>query len=144
MCGIFIYGQIVPADVERDDDAMRDLVKNATRRGPDVAAFHSVRINLSQERVLMLTFYAAVLHLRGGALPTAQPCVDAEENVLCWNGEVYKGIELTQEDNDTALMWGELRRVCQDDAENGVPNMLHRVHGPFGFIYYHAQLAWTY
>jgi asparagine synthetase B (glutamine-hydrolysing) len=41
-----------------------------------------------------MVFFGAVLHLRGKE-NVPQPLVDERKDVLCWNGEIFGGIEVS-------------------------------------------------
>ena len=48
-----------------------------------------------------LTFAGHVLHLRGHLTP--QPVVDDTGNILLWNGELYDGLAIAADQNDTQV-----------------------------------------
>lgn len=65
------------------------------RPGPDAQNSHSVTIGQdSTGNELQMVFFGAVLHLRGKK-NVPQPLVDDRKDVLCWNGEIFGGIEVS-------------------------------------------------
>jgi len=94
----------------------------------------------------------SVLHIQGDHI-TAQPCVDVDNNILLWNGEVFGGIEGMDggdgDDDgtsDTRIVSDRLRECvskagaqasCSDIA-SAVAHTICTVEGPYAFIYFHA------
>lgn len=58
------------------------------RRGPDGGGEAAVETPAGLLRLL-----AHVLHLRGDVM-TPQPCANDAGDLLCWNGEVFGGLEV--------------------------------------------------
>ena len=68
--------------------------------GPSAQNVHT--ISIVQEGAVssrVLTFYGAVLHLRGDVV-TLQPHIAKTGNVLLWNGEIFDGIFVDHHQND--------------------------------------------
>jgi asparagine synthetase B (glutamine-hydrolysing) len=66
-------------------------------KGPDNFQTHTITVSDSGAtvaRMAVLDFFGATLHLRGNR-PIAQPYVDDAGNILCWNGEVFDGLEVS-------------------------------------------------
>lgn len=99
---------------------------------------------------------SAVLHLRGEQM-AVQPAVDASDNVLCWNGEVFGMADATSEkevdedvlmrESDTTYLSEKLhvagkaleRMAGQQSAfHDPVVGVLRRVRGPFAVAWLHA------
>nr|XP_060634193.1 asparagine synthetase domain-containing protein 1-like [Anolis sagrei ordinatus] len=109
-----------------------DILCNLRRRGPSG----------SQELVKSVPhlpyhclFSGHVLHLRGKMTP--QPVEDpTSDNVLLWNGEVFSGIPVEAEENDTDIVF---RRLCSCINESDILSLLSSIRGPWSFIFYQAS-----
>lgn len=78
-------------------------------------------------------FSAHVLHMRGPLTP--QPAEDDGGNVLLWNGEVFAGLPVGQEENDTHVL---SQHLSHSHLPEEVLSVLSKVRGPWAFIYYQA------
>jgi len=99
-------------------------------RGPDSQSRQDVSL-WSGSETSSLTLVANTLHLRGP--PTQQPFVDDDENVLLWNGEIYGGIQVGSDENDTAVLSRRLRS-CKDGHE--IHGVLSVILGEWAIIYW--------
>ncbi|KAI8995458.1 asparagine synthase-domain-containing protein [Trametes punicea] len=133
MCGILFS----VAASEQDDQTCASInelflkLQEATAaRGPDVQQTLSYDV-----QQLRLTFCASELRLRGDAF-VQQPHTDSAGNVLCWNGEVFEGLEIASSENDGARLFEELR-MCQDPSD--LVRVFGQVEGPYAFLYYHKS-----
>lgn len=127
MCGICCS---VSFSVEHfSKDLKEDLLYNLRRRGPS-----SSRQLLRSAVNYQCLFSGHVLHLRG--VLTAQPVEDECGNVFLWNGEVFNGVEVDAEDNDTQVMFNSLS-ACKNESE--ILLLFSKVQGPWSFIYYQAS-----
>lgn len=79
MCGIL---SLIMKNEEGNIN-LNNLNKLIMNRGPD--NFNLIKINK------LISFYGAVLHLRGNSI-ISQPLCDSNNNILLWNGEIYDGI----------------------------------------------------
>ncbi|XP_027627369.1 asparagine synthetase domain-containing protein 1 [Tupaia chinensis] len=111
------------------EDLEKDLLCNLKRRGPD-----SSKQLLKSDVNYQCLFSAHVLHLRG--FLTAQPVEDERGNVFLWNGEVFNGIKVEAEENDTQIMFNYLSS-CKNESD--VLSVFSEVQGPWSFIYYQAS-----
>lgn len=127
MCGICC---LVSFSVEHlSKDLKESLLSNLTRRGPNSSK------QLSKSNVHYQCFFSGhVLHLRGGL--TAQPVEDEGGNVFLWNGEVFGGVKVEAEENDTHVMFSFLS-ACKTDSD--IMSLFSEVQGPWSFIYYQAS-----
>ncbi|XP_030643044.1 asparagine synthetase domain-containing protein 1 [Chanos chanos] len=124
MCGICcVVGLVSPERVL--EKRVRENLKN---RGPDHS--QDLRKTVSGPRYGCL-FSAHVLHMRGGLTP--QPLQDANGNMLLWNGEVFSGLTLGPEDNDTKVVLHQLS-VCSSSSD--VLSVLSQLRGPWALVYY--------
>ncbi|RKP06133.1 hypothetical protein THASP1DRAFT_32045 [Thamnocephalis sphaerospora] len=121
-------------------DEWQALARENARRGPDAAGEHIVQLNGDGHPSVALRFFGATLHLRGDRV-TQQPLVDQHGNVLCWNGEVFAGLEIG-ENNDAVCLQHALEHAV--DAGHTVLSVLNAIRGPFAMIYYEAarQRLW--
>ncbi|XP_062944593.1 asparagine synthetase domain-containing protein 1 [Cynocephalus volans] len=127
MCGIFCS---VSFSVEHfSKDLKEDLLYNLKQRGPN-----SHKQLLKSDVNYRCLFSGHVLHLRG--VFTAQPLEDERGNVFLWNGEVFSGIKVEAEENDTQVMFNYLSS-CK--SESDILSLFSEVRGPWSFIYYQAS-----
>ena len=110
MCGILVSALFSAQDTEKHDQFERildDLLRVVADRGmrwssglwiitkwllgPDAQAQTTISGPSSASTGLQVTFFGSELRLRGD-FPVQQPHVD-DSNVLCWNGEIFDGIE---------------------------------------------------
>ncbi|XP_068920638.1 asparagine synthetase domain-containing protein 1 isoform X1 [Petaurus breviceps papuanus] len=128
MCGICC---LVTLSVEHGgyDFLQKNLLRNLNRRGPNSS--QQVVKNDTDYRCL---FSGHVLHLRG--LLTSQPIEDERGNVFLWNGEIFSGIYVGAEENDTQIMFNHLSSF-NDESE--IMSLFSSIHGPWAFIYYQAS-----
>lgn len=110
-------------------DLREDLLYNLKRRGP-----HSSKQLLKPTVNYQCLFSGHVLHLRG--VLTAQPMEDEKGNVFLWNGEVFSGIKVEAEENDTQIMFNYLSSYKN---ESDILSLFSAVQGPWSFIYYQAS-----
>ncbi|KAM9850886.1 asparagine synthetase domain-containing protein 1 [Aulostomus maculatus] len=124
MCGIFSLLSLSSAQLHRDkivDERLR-------RRGPDCGG--DFLVTGTDGRYWCL-FSAHVLHMRGHLTP--QPLQDGAGNVLVWNGEIFGGLPVTPEENDTAVV---LERLSSCGSPSEVLSVLSIIRGPWAFVYY--------
>ncbi|XP_029788817.1 asparagine synthetase domain-containing protein 1 [Suricata suricatta] len=126
MCGICCS---VSFSVEHfSKDLKEDLLYNLNRRGPN-----SSKQLLKSDVSYQCLFSGHVLHLRD--VMTAQPVEDESGNVFLWNGEVFSGIKVEADENDTQVMFNYLSS-CK--TESDILSLFSEVQGPWSFIYYHG------
>lgn len=84
-------------------------------------------------------FSAHVLHMRGVLTP--QPLQDDDGNILLWNGEVFGGLPVGAEENDTEVILQHLS-LCKSPSD--ILPVLSQIKGPWAFIYYRKfeQCIW--
>ncbi|XP_049568102.1 asparagine synthetase domain-containing protein 1 [Orcinus orca] len=127
MCGICCA---VSFSVEHfSKDLKEDLLCNLKRRGPN-SSKQLLKSNINYQCL----FSGHVLHLRG--VLTAQPVEDERGNVFLWNGEVFSGIKVEAEENDTQIMFNYLSS-CKNESD--ILSLFSKVQGPWSFIYYQAS-----
>ncbi|XP_012847760.1 PREDICTED: asparagine synthetase domain-containing protein 1 isoform X2 [Erythranthe guttata] len=100
-----------------------------------------------------LRFIGATLQLRG-VNPVIQPLTDSYHNVLVYNGEIFGGVHLSSDSNDTEILMQSLANCCSCTSHEGrcrsstcsegsresVPELLSRIRGPWALIYWQVTL----
>ncbi|KAF8349883.1 asparagine synthase-domain-containing protein [Amanita rubescens] len=99
-------------------------------RGPDVQTEYQLTPYSSP--TLSVLFVASELRLRGEA-PVLQPHLK-NGNVLCWNGEIFDGMEISVAENDGVKLMDVLSSLENPDS---VPELLGHIEGPYAFTFYH-------
>lgn len=122
MCGIFCLLSLSPSLFEWD----KTVHEHLKRRGPNLSQDLTVRGACYQ-----CLFSAHVLHMRG--LLTSQPVQDSSGNVLEWNGEIFGGLPVMPEENDTAVL---SQRLSSCNSPSEILSVLSTVQGPWGLVYY--------
>ncbi|KAI0768466.1 asparagine synthase-domain-containing protein [Trametes elegans] len=140
MCGILFSLQANSEEGERPacgclHDLFPQLQAVIAARGPD--AQDTVVYDLEHFR---LTFNASELRLRGDTF-VKQPHVDSEGSVLCWNGEVFEGLEIAPSENDGSKL-SEVLKDSKDDLD--VVKAFGGIEGPYAFLYYHRPTQKVY
>lgn len=121
MCGILFHCSDAPCTSEAWDT----LAEINTHRGPDAQQSHGLHVGDRH-----LQFFSSVLHLRGPDT-VAQPLC-SQGNVLCFNGEIFSGLPMTLQQNDTEVLFNEIQ-------SHGVLQTFAKAEGPYAFVYYEAQ-----
>jgi asparagine synthetase B (glutamine-hydrolysing) len=133
-----------------------EIARRLRQRGPD----HLGARHLSTPSGWDMALHSAVLHLRGPKM-VAQPVEDTEGGVLCWNGEVFGGLERDEDadralvlaESDTALLSARLERagraleetgVSVGDAVDPVVEVLRDLRGPFALVFVHRATQRVY
>ncbi|KIK71245.1 hypothetical protein GYMLUDRAFT_185793 [Collybiopsis luxurians FD-317 M1] len=122
MCGIFVAICSPPQIVSQK---LRDA--NAAR-GPD--ARKSCFISLSQ---LELELFSSELRLRGND-PVVQPH-QRDGNILCWNGEIFAGLDIRADENDGIKLFEQLHSLA---TAQSIRDLFARIEGPYAFVFYNA------
>ncbi|XP_034042760.1 asparagine synthetase domain-containing protein 1 isoform X1 [Thalassophryne amazonica] len=124
MCGIFCLLSLSPTRFEWD----KRVYEHLRRRGPSSSQDLTVT---GTNSCYQCVFSAHVLHMRG--LLTPQPLRSTTGNILLWNGEVFGGLPVMPEENDSAVVFERLLS-CKQPAEN--LSVLSSIRGPWAFVYY--------
>lgn len=124
MCGICC---VVSLTTLRNplEESVREELKN---RGPNCS--QDITETISNPNC-SLHFSAHVLHMRGSLTP--QPLQDENGNLLLWNGEVFGGLTVGEDENDTQVLLHHLRMV---QSASDMVSLLSQLKGPWAFIYY--------
>ncbi|KAF9565648.1 hypothetical protein EC968_004044 [Mortierella alpina] len=116
-----------------------------SRRGPSAQDLHTISTG-EKDTVNNkdLTFYGAVLHLRGDFV-THQPHISKAGNVLLWNGEIFDGIFVDYHQNDGQVLMDQLDGIAdQTDHCTAFLSIMEQIEGPYAFVYYHALSKMLY
>ncbi|KAK9767775.1 hypothetical protein K7432_002158 [Basidiobolus ranarum] len=124
MCGI-LFG--LTRDPTVFPEYWESLALANQKRGPDSQSLVTQTLN-----EVALHWYGAVLHLRG-EYNVPQPIVESE-NVLCWNGEIFNGLEVPVDSNDTEILSKKLNETELNNER--VLEVFSQVQGPYGFFYF--------
>ncbi|KAF9949691.1 hypothetical protein BGZ72_008575 [Mortierella alpina] len=146
MCGIlFSIQDQHSASNELYDRTWTTLQNLNSRRGPSAQNVHT--ISTVQEGALsskVLTFYGAVLHLRGDVV-TLQPHIAKTGNVLLWNGEIFDGIFVDHHQNDGQVLMDQLESITdRTDHCTAFLSIMEQIEGPYAFVYFHASSKMLY
>ncbi|KAF9454906.1 hypothetical protein P691DRAFT_799912 [Macrolepiota fuliginosa MF-IS2] len=143
MCGICVslcgaQDLLPPSEKSELAQALEHLKATNATRGPDRQ--NGIRTVISPQpfaasgqQDLILDCFASELQLRGKAAIT-QPHAQ-NGTILCWNGEIFDGLEVLAHENDGAKLFQEM---CGADGGDGVAELLGRIEGPYAFAFYHA------
>ncbi|XP_067843812.1 asparagine synthetase domain-containing protein 1 [Heptranchias perlo] len=127
MCGICCMLVLVPQK-DVPDVLEKGMLESLQRRGPN----YSQQLSRAVPDLGYNCFFSGhVLHMRGCLTP--QPMQDAQGNLLLWNGEVFGGIEIGPEDNDTQII---LQHLSSCKNEEAILSVISSIQGPWAFIYY--------
>lgn len=124
MCGIFCQLTASTASLEPD----KTLSSQLQKRGPNCSENLTIK---GSDCCYQCLLSAHVLHLRG--ILTPQPIRDELGNVLLWNGEVFGGLPVSPDENDTAVI-SERLASCGGPSE--ILDVFSSIQGPWAFIYY--------
>ncbi|TBU35062.1 asparagine synthase-domain-containing protein [Dichomitus squalens] len=131
MCGIlFFISRSDPRNNPHNSRFNRLLSKlqaATSSRGPDAQD-----VIYTDVQELTLTFCASELRLRGDAF-IKQPHTDDTGNILCWNGEVFEGLDVGPDENDGAKLFSSLTNA--KDSEE-VTRIFGNIEGPYAFLFY--------
>mmetsp|Transcript_29082 Transcript_29082/g.86108 ORF Transcript_29082/g.86108 Transcript_29082/m.86108 type:complete len:693 (-) Transcript_29082:89-2167(-) len=109
------------------------------RRGPDCYGEVRLEIETGDGTGLELYLAASLLQLRGDAAVASVPFVHPTSgDVLCFNGEVFGGLDVGPGCNDGEALLQALT-VTED-----VPRLLSKLRGPWSLLFWHAasQTIW--
>ncbi|TFK76894.1 hypothetical protein BDN72DRAFT_884541 [Pluteus cervinus] len=146
MCGILFSAHFAgnANATPTGNTAWESLVGYNAKRGPD--SQNSVHVSLSKDGVehvdgdgqssprLSLGFFASELQLRGSSTVVQPHTLDGD--ILCWNGEIFDGMEISADENDGARLFQSL---CSLDDPTRITEVFGGIEGPYAFVYYHKS-----
>ncbi|NXF38366.1 ASND1 protein, partial [Nyctibius bracteatus] len=109
----------------------KDILCHLRRRGPDSS---QQLIKTVSDLSYECLFSGHILHLRGPVTP--QPLEDADNNIFLWNGEIFNGVHVGDQENDTEVLFHHLAS-CSSEAD--ILSLFSALQGPWSFIYYQAS-----
>jgi asparagine synthetase B (glutamine-hydrolysing) len=128
MCGILV--SVAPRDISACHD---DLVGWIASRGPDSLQTHRIQLSGRDSKPpIEITFTSSVLHLRGHGV-TVQPLISDTGDILCWNGEVWDGLEIREDEDDGVKLLAALT------AGKPIWKVMEGVEGPWAMVYYSSK-----
>ncbi|KZV77010.1 hypothetical protein PENSPDRAFT_278247 [Peniophora sp. CONT] len=142
MCGICVsvsWGQNVEeakaAECSHQYETLKTELQHAnSARGPDAQRSHVEKLSGTADRDFLLECYSSELWLRGDS-PIVQPHVHPETgNVLCWNGEIFDGLNISVHENDGARMSAALSSLSSSEQ---LVQLFGALEGPYAFAFYH-------
>ncbi|KAJ7597253.1 asparagine synthase-domain-containing protein [Mycena floridula] len=125
MCGIVFCARSLAST--RCQDTFQRLCTANALRGPDAQETY-----WTQAGALDLGFFASELRLRGNE-PVTQPH-RRDGNVLCWNGEIFEGLNIHPHENDGTRLFDAL---CNCDTAKQLQALFESLEGPYAFVFYH-------
>ncbi|KAF9984710.1 hypothetical protein BGZ65_012792 [Modicella reniformis] len=155
MCGILF--QVQSPSGESQQDTWSTLEKLNARRGhltqlcnsshdlgPSAQDTYRTTIPQHDTQDIELSFYGAVLHLRGDIVIRQPHVSQACGNVLIWNGEIFDGITVNVHQNDGQVLMDQLETVSFQSTSGQVHLNLFlktmvKIEGPYAFVYFHAS-----
>ncbi|WVQ93551.1 hypothetical protein IAU59_000626 [Kwoniella sp. CBS 9459] len=131
MCGLTLTIRPLSATAPASEDGpvveLLDSFRSTnTQRGPDSQRSYTEIVELQDGHKVEVVLNATVLGLRGKL--TAQPMV-GKRGVLGWNGQVFEGMDISKDENDTRKLFERL------EAGEEPEDILRGIEGPFAFIY---------
>lgn len=129
MCGILVSVAIKGAS----GSAHNGLAPWIAARGRDSLQTRQIEIPFPDSQLsLVLTFTSSVLHLRGHEV-TVQPLESQNSDVLCWNGEIWQGLTVQDDENDGLKLLVELTSGKQ------VSQVMGNIEGPWAMVFYDSK-----
>jgi asparagine synthetase B (glutamine-hydrolysing) len=128
-------------DDEKHQDSMipDSIINTLSRRGPDAMNIASLKHPDTNRTISQVA--AAVLHIRGDSgSPTPQPILSPDsKDMLCWNGEIFGGLDQFDEAQNDGLQLFKALVQCGTDVES-IRNVISKLEGPFAIMFWNARL----
>ncbi|CAG8466385.1 6458_t:CDS:10 [Ambispora leptoticha] len=157
MCGILFQFVRQHFAIDNDNYFKSILIEQNKKRGPDAQNYYREILTSSNDNAVKeserndyLEFYGATLHLRGQNL-VHQPVRD-NDRVLLWNGEIFDGIEVSKNENDTEKLFealkvydqavtnvNDMKNNSESDGLNSILQTFAKIEGPFSFVYWEGS-----
>ncbi|CAD6578850.1 MAG: hypothetical protein TREMPRED_002299 [Tremellales sp. Tagirdzhanova-0007] len=112
MCGLTLSIRVLSSPYHQassppsSDPIFTSLVNANSTRGPDSSNTYTHTVPLDSEHAIEVSFAASVLGLRGREVQ-GQPMVGAR-GVLGWNGQIFDGMDVGVNENDTKAIFERL------------------------------------
>ncbi|XP_077216962.1 asparagine synthase family protein isoform X1 [Tasmannia lanceolata] len=153
-----LLSDLVIADYDNEEETKTEKEISSVSFTEIKKYYITSKVITTQDTTTMVTESDAELHFLGATLqlrgisPVLQPLVDTSGNLLVFNGEIFGGIDVGSDSNDTEILMRELEKCCSCDchghkrvcycAENegiSVPELLSTIKGPYALIYWQAR-----
>ncbi|KAJ2553126.1 hypothetical protein EV175_003048 [Coemansia sp. RSA 1933] len=133
MCGIQVG--IQQSGSNDESNMVWDRLTAVNRnRGPDSHKEHTVSLGPDPHNQVTVRFGAHVLHLRGPETQS-QPIVSQDsKDVLCWNGEVFGGLDIGER-NDGLVLFESIQAAKRQNPHNYILQAFSAIEGPYAFVY---------
>ncbi|KAH9252378.1 hypothetical protein BASA81_009663 [Batrachochytrium salamandrivorans] len=149
MCGILLVVQNSSAHSINEnpvdsqlENTISSLCRANQRRGPDCYSSEKWSIPThSDDSQVHVALHGWVLHLRGNTV-TPQPFVNSHGNYTCFNGQIFGGIDVPLDTNDTHVLASCLAE--EDSSEQHILNVLSRIRGEWAVVFYYKQTNTIY
>ncbi|KAI8641407.1 asparagine synthetase domain-containing protein 1 [Parasitella parasitica] len=135
MCGILFALATHERPIQQTE---WDILK---KRGPDSQHLQQAHMWNCKKQEFDLRFFSTVLHLRGTDVVPQPRCDRNTKNTLCWNGEIFGGIDVAFSENDTQVLMDTLENAS---TEIEILSALQSIEGPFAFVYYRVSARKIY
>ena len=122
MCGLLLSIRLLDDTAAESDHIFDSLLAAVTPRGPDSLKTHVSHVALPCGADLEVKLAASVLGLRGEGI-TSQP-LDGQRGILGWNGQIFQGLAVGVNENDTTKLFERL------EAGEQPSHLLSKVEGP--------------
>ncbi|EGF83610.1 hypothetical protein BATDEDRAFT_29385 [Batrachochytrium dendrobatidis JAM81] len=75
-------------------------------------------------------------------MPAPQPMIDLHGNYLCFNGQVFGGLHVPLDSNDTTMLSSQL--AIENLDESHILKTLSEIHGEWAIVFYHKRTNCVY
>ncbi|KLO13968.1 hypothetical protein SCHPADRAFT_920879 [Schizopora paradoxa] len=140
MCGILVSAQhnSTPHDVL--DEVWEELTVRNAQRGPDGNSC----VTRSTENGCDIQLFASELQLRGEENVLQPHISPITGDVLCWNGEIFEGMDITglSRENDGVKLMDRIQE--SEDPLASLPALFASLEGPYAFAYFENRTKTLY
>eukprot|EP00475_Leptophrys_vorax_P044657 TRINITY_DN9031_c0_g1_i1.p1 TRINITY_DN9031_c0_g1~~TRINITY_DN9031_c0_g1_i1.p1 ORF type:complete len:688 (+),score=165.00 TRINITY_DN9031_c0_g1_i1:234-2297(+) len=131
-------------DESKADMIPPSIIEALQRRGPDslgIASLTTTTATTLPEDPPIAQIAAAVLHIRGDSgVATRQPIMDEQlGDLLCWNGEIFGGLQGFDETLNDGLQLFNALAQCNGNASD-IRSVIGSLEGPFAIMFWSAKL----
>ncbi|KAJ8327343.1 hypothetical protein O5D80_004738 [Batrachochytrium dendrobatidis] len=145
MCGIlFVIERFGCSDgiKSNHEPLIQSLCQSNQLRGPDCYTSQTwITQSAHNDCKIKATLHGWVLHLRGN-MPVPQPMIDLHGNYLCFNGQVFGGLHVPLDSNDTTMLSSQL--AIENLDESHILKTLSEIHGEWAIVFYHKRTNCVY
>ncbi|KAJ6844800.1 asparagine synthetase domain-containing protein 1-like isoform X1 [Iris pallida] len=153
---VFLLSKCTKSKEKKDSEEegclqIKDNVKRACIiSSVDPVGAHDIVGTIENRCDAEVEFLGATLQLRGIS-PVVQPLMDNLGNILVYNGEIFGGIDVSTNGNDSEALLDSLRRSCSGchgleracgsdgSSVKSIPEILSTIRGPGALIYWQEK-----